>query len=438
MWAIIGAVAVLLAAVLFYIAKNSGSSKEAPDFAAGGAISVSSSGGTGNGDSKEEEDDGSRVPITFYFGSQTGTAEGFCKTLASESRRAGFKPSIVDLEDFEADAFVESASSNAMVVFLMSTYGEGEPTDNATEFYEWLKDSNGELAADCLQGMKFTVFGLGNRQYEHYNKMGRVTKKRLAALGAEEVFPSGEGDDDGTLDEDFEEWKESMWGPIAAAVGLGAVDADTTGGPVPLDDLEWTVRYLKSVPSKEEVQAAHRAVLPSSCNMSSRYYFTSVPAKVIVNRELRKGGEGSTRHIEIDIKGTSLTYTEADNLGVCAENATEVVESLARWMDYDLDAWFTLERADSEVGRSAKPMFPTPCTVREALSRYCDFNGHVRKDFLGHLAHFATKDSHVRVEWGRTVTCVCLFAFLFFSLCLCCGARRVAHTAMLGPRRRMS
>ena len=147
------------------------------------------------------------------------------------------------------------------------------------------------------------------------------------------------------------------------------------------------------MPSAEEVREAHRAVLPGSVKISSRYYFTSTPAKVVVNRELRKAGEGSTRHLEIDIRGLSLTYTSADNLGVCPENDPEAVEALGRWMGYDLDAWFTLRRTDTEEGRAAKPLFPTPCTVREALSRYCDFNGTVRKDFLGQLANFATKDA---------------------------------------------
>lgn len=210
MWVIIGAVATLLAAVLYYL--FSYKAEAAPDFAGGGAVTVSAS--SLSRESKTEEDDSSKPPITFYFGSQTGTAEGFAKTLANESRRAGFKPSVVDLEDFDADDFVSAAASGPMAVFVMATYGEGEPTDNAHDFFTWLRDKEGALEEGCLQGLKYTVFGLGNRQYEHYNKMGRVTGKRLKALGATEVFPPGEGDDDGTLDEDFAAWKEDLWGPM--------------------------------------------------------------------------------------------------------------------------------------------------------------------------------------------------------------------------------
>ena len=48
----------------------------------------------------------------------------------------------------------------------------GDPTDNAVEFVRWLRDAT--RGPTTLAALKFTVFGLGNRQYEHYNRMGKV------------------------------------------------------------------------------------------------------------------------------------------------------------------------------------------------------------------------------------------------------------------------
>lgn len=54
-------------------------------------------------------------------------------------------------------------------------------------------------------------------------------------------------------------------------------------------------------------------------DLSSRHFFQSVKAKVVRNIELRRGGEGSTLHIELDLKGTDINYCTADNLGICPE-----------------------------------------------------------------------------------------------------------------------
>lgn len=52
---------------------------------------------------------------------------------------SGFDANVVDLEDFMTSEFV----LDKRAVFLMATYGEGEPTDNALEFTRWLKKYDG-------------------------------------------------------------------------------------------------------------------------------------------------------------------------------------------------------------------------------------------------------------------------------------------------------
>lgn len=81
---------------------------------------------------------------------------------------------------------------NSLAIFCVATYGEGDPTDNAQELHTWLKE--GKVRLDSL---KYTVFGLGNKTYEHFNAMGQFIDKRLEELGATRVFMAGEGDDDG-------------------------------------------------------------------------------------------------------------------------------------------------------------------------------------------------------------------------------------------------
>ena len=45
-----------------------------------------------------------------------------------------------------------SEIDNSLAIFCMATYGEGDPTDNAQEMYEWLQSGEVEL-----NGLKFAV-----------------------------------------------------------------------------------------------------------------------------------------------------------------------------------------------------------------------------------------------------------------------------------------
>ena len=104
----------------------------------------------------------------------------------------------------------------------MATYGEGEPTDNAVTLVQNLRDeefsfSKGEHKLD---GLKYVVFGLGNRTYEHYNIIGRQVDAALSNAGAVRIGERGEGDDDKSIEEDYLAWKDAMWEGFAKAMGV--------------------------------------------------------------------------------------------------------------------------------------------------------------------------------------------------------------------------
>ena len=63
----------------------------------------------------------------------------------------------------------------------------------------------------CLQGVNFAVFGLGNRQYEHFCAVGKHLHKALLTLGATSVGPRGDGDDDEDIEADFDKWRTELY-----------------------------------------------------------------------------------------------------------------------------------------------------------------------------------------------------------------------------------
>jgi NADPH-ferrihemoprotein reductase len=61
-----------------------------------------------------------------------------------------------------------------------------------------------------LQGVTYGVFGLGNKQYEHFAAVGKRMHKALAALGAQPLCDRGDGDDDDDIDADFDAWQAAL------------------------------------------------------------------------------------------------------------------------------------------------------------------------------------------------------------------------------------
>ncbi len=103
----------------------------------------------------------------------------------------------------------------------MATYGEGEPTDNAVQLTQNLADESFEFTNGLhrLEGLKYVMFGLGNKTYEHYNAIARNMDNQLTAMGAIRIGVRGEGDDDKSMEEDYLEWKDGMWDAFCRRIG---------------------------------------------------------------------------------------------------------------------------------------------------------------------------------------------------------------------------
>jgi len=91
--------------------------------------------------------------IVVFYGSQTGTAEEFAGRLAKEGQRYGLKGMVADPEECDMEELTKLKDiDNSLAVFCLATYGEGDPTDNAQEFYDWLQNG------DCdMTGLRYAV-----------------------------------------------------------------------------------------------------------------------------------------------------------------------------------------------------------------------------------------------------------------------------------------
>src|ERR1700694_1372252 len=91
-------------------------------------------------------------PLTILFGSQTGTAEGLAKKAAKEAGKRGFAATVLDMA--QTDPTRLAAEKNLLVI--TSTFGDGEPPDNAKALHAALRLDG----APALAGLRFSVCAL--------------------------------------------------------------------------------------------------------------------------------------------------------------------------------------------------------------------------------------------------------------------------------------
>lgn len=317
--------------------------------------------------------------VIVFYGSQTGTAEEFAGRLAKDATRWGMKGMVADPEECDMSELAQLTEiENHLAVFCVATYGEGDPTDNAQEFYEFLQ--NGD---DQLDGLQYTVFGLGNKTYEHYNAMGKYVDKRLAELGATRVFELGMGDDDANMEDDFITWKDAMWPKVCEFLGFEAQAQDINMRQYKLkihEEYEPSQLYTGEFARLNSLKIGNQKPPFDSKN--------PFMAEIVVNRELFNGGERNCMHIELDVEGSRIRYDSGDHVAVYPVNDTALVNRLLELTNEDPDRVFSLTNVDEDS--SKKHPFPCPCTYRTALSHYVDITALPRTHVLKELAEYTS------------------------------------------------
>jgi sulfite reductase (NADPH) flavoprotein alpha-component len=226
---------------------------------------------------------GPAVPVTILWGSQTGNAEGLAKKLVKLFKKGNFEPESFDMAVYDRSRLPQEKN----LLVITSTYGDGEPPDNAGDLHGWLLSD----AAPRLEGVNFSVLALGDTSYPDFCKCGIEFDTRLEELGATRIFQRVDSDVD--YDTPFKQWSEGILAVLApaGAASFGALAA------------------------VEQVETGYSKKNP-------------FPAAILRNFDLNQGGDKQTHHVELSLADSGLDYEVGDALGLCPLNPADVVDEI--------------------------------------------------------------------------------------------------------------
>ena len=228
------------------------------------------------------------APLTILWGSQTGSSESLAKRVAKEAGRRGFAPMLLDMG--VVDAVRLAGEKNVLVI--TSTYGDGEPPDNAKALHAALKSDS----APALTGLRYSVCALGDTNYTQFCQCGKDFDAFLEKRGATRVAPRVDCDLD--YEAAFTTWLR------AALAGFdgGAGAPNGPRSPAAENEHEDTSTYSRTRPFSAPLLAVRRL-----------------------------NGEGSAKevnHVEFSLEGSGLSYEAGDALGVFPHNCPALVNDV--------------------------------------------------------------------------------------------------------------
>jgi sulfite reductase (NADPH) flavoprotein alpha-component len=284
------------------------------------------------------------TPLTILFGSQTGTAENLARRAAKEAGRRAFAATVLDMAQTDPGKLADEKN----LLVITSTYGDGEPPDNAKPLHTALAEASAAGAAtppSRLSSLRFSVCALGDTNYTQFCKCGADFDTYLEKLGATRVTPRAD------CDLDYEE-RFSAW-LTAALTALGAEAG----------------RVIPHAPSP--AAASEPETTDSAYSKKNPF-----PALLLTSRKLNAPGSAKqVHHIEFDLTGSGLAYEAGDALGVFAHNCPALVTDVLNALGCDGE-----EAVPAPDGSTA--------SLRRALTELYDL-GKPSNDLLAHYAPVA-------------------------------------------------
>ncbi|CAI7593552.1 unnamed protein product [Penicillium crustosum] len=339
--------------------------------------------------------------VLILYGSETGNAQEVAEELGSLTERLRFATHVSELNQCKP----ESLFLYTLTIFVASTTGQGDFPANARSFWKSLLLK--KLPATFLNGINFTCFGLGDSSYPKFNWAIRKLYKRLLQLGANEIYPTGEAD------QQHPEGLEGTFLPWMTDFRKHLLDRHPLPDgqhPIP-DDVQLPPKWELQLTGENDSVPIPQAAVANEHEASADEYpglhhldhdCRPIPhtlcATLTENRRVTPQKHWQdVRHITLTVPD-SVSYVPGDMIAITPKSSAIDVQTLI-----DLMGWN--DQADRPICLVPTGDIPSPppipgldsypnLTLRALLVDYLDIKGIPRRSFFSTIAHYTSDEMH--------------------------------------------
>ncbi|VXB94322.1 conserved hypothetical protein [Flavobacterium sp. 9AF] len=223
-------------------------------------------------------------PLIIY-GTETGNSKKVASQLLANFKKNKIQAKAVDVFQYDTSKL----EKESIILFVMSTQGEGEFPQNAIQFYNYLQTHDLDL-----RHISFAVLGLGDSSYPLFCHAGVLLDEILAKKGAKRLLP--------------------------------LVKSDVDFAP---NVLQWE-QDLQQV-FKQQIAPEILVSKGATVTSHKKNYTGRINNKIVLNDV---GSNKETYHIEI-VTEEEVLYEPGDALGIVPKNTKEDAQNIIDYFQAD-------------------------------------------------------------------------------------------------------
>lgn len=286
------------------------------------------------------------VPVLIVYGSESGNAEGLADQTKKEASKRGLSPKVKGMDEVK---LADLAKADNLLI-ITSTWGDGDPPDNAIELHSELMAATGSN----FKGVNFSVCALGDTSYDKFCETGKQFDNRIAEMGGSRIAPRRDCDVD--YEKDFQEWLASA----LSALGEQVESAPAAAAPA----------------AAEAVAGVGVFSVPEPAKPAAPIYDKKNPFPAEMSEKILLSGTGSTKetwHYELSLEGSGLEYQPGDSLAIMPKNAPDAVDAILEAGNFVKGSISIDGGSQISLGGALSAFYDCTTLTKRVLEKYNEF-----------------------------------------------------------------